>query len=601
MNKTVQLLGMALALVVSGSSAMGATAPTPRTEAAAQATELWGGPGARGAGVAGSRFDTTLYVSAVTPASGTVEFFARGSIATTRGFSIPARGVAVIQAPAEVDGAGAFLFRVRSDSAVTAWSETYNETPSGRFGVSVTAITSGDFLRAGDEASAGGAEMTSSGYRTNVGVLCSGASAQGCSVEFTAYENGNALGSGTIDAVPGSAVQAALGSLISGTNGKSGMALRARFLSGSGMPYAFRNRQDTSDGTEVPFAVNRGAFSTAPVVSTFSATPSSGCSPLNVTLTWATQGAQSVSITGLGGGLPANGSATLTLNSTSDLTLIATASTGASTSETRRVNITPATAPPIPQPQSTSTTIGGVIDGVLPYNASAVTYAFVQQESTGSTFTIVNNQFFYRAGTTSGTDIVRITVNGNCGNATSDFTVTVVPVGAPRIVSFTADPVVGCGPNANIVLSWATEDVRTVLISGFDGQLPANGSYGFTISSATTFRLTAIAANGARITKDLTVPVDSGLPVPLISPNNLVVLPATRHLITVTGVPDLERLSFAYVQNRTGSYFEYAGPGQYYWNAGGGAGNTDIIRIYYSNGCGLIFSTFTGSIVQSIP
>jgi hypothetical protein len=184
--------------------------------------------------------------------------------------------------PDALDGAGAFLYHVTSSAAVMAFSETYNDTPNGRFGVSVSAFTTADFLAAGDEATGGGAEDSSdpARSRTNVGLLCSPASAQSCKLEASAYDGGALLGSGTLSTDPGSASQGSLSSIVAGASGHAGMSLRLRVLQGLAQPYAIRNDNRTSDGTQLPLAVARAAFSTAPTINTFTVSPESGCAPL---------------------------------------------------------------------------------------------------------------------------------------------------------------------------------------------------------------------------------------------------------------------------------------------------------------------------------
>src|SRR5512146_944949 len=95
-------------LVAAASLVLLAVLPAPargaQAWAAAQGVELWGGPGAKGAGAAGARFDTTITVSAVSPASGTIDFYVNGSVTGTTQFALPARGVFTMLAPTQTDG-----------------------------------------------------------------------------------------------------------------------------------------------------------------------------------------------------------------------------------------------------------------------------------------------------------------------------------------------------------------------------------------------------------------------------------------------------------------------------------------------------------------
>ena len=284
--------------------------------AAPAGTDLWGGPAAKGVGT-NAKFDTNIYVSSVGAASGSIDFILAGATLASIPFTVPARGVAVIAAPSAVDGKGAFLYHVRSDASANAWSETYNDTVAGRYGTVSTAFPVSDFLAAGDESWGGGADASSSTAagraRTNVGVLCSPLSTQGCTVEVAAFDAGAPSGVGQIFTIPGSVGQQSLAALLPATAEKAKLSLRFRMLTGAGLPYAIKNDNLTSDGSNLSLSVSRGAFSTAPVITNFTISPSSGCPPLTVTATWSTTGADHVNITGAAGDLATSGTATLTV------------------------------------------------------------------------------------------------------------------------------------------------------------------------------------------------------------------------------------------------------------------------------------------------
>lgn len=571
------------------------------TFAAPQGIELWGGPAAKGAGAAGARYDTKVTVSAIlSPATGTVDYWAGGTLRATLPFTLGPRGVAVLDTPAALEGAGAFLYHVTSTTPVVAFSETYNDSSSGRYGVSLPAFTTSDFLTAGDEASGGGAEDSTSATaaRTNVGVLCGPNSALECKVEVGAFSSGSLLGVGTITAVPGSAVQASLSALVAAASGRTGVNLQIRMLQGQGQPYAIRNDNRTSDGTQVPLAVARGVFSTAPVIESFTATPTSGCSPLSVTLAWATTGAAKVSVSGVTGDLPANGTTTVTLNTSAALVLTATSPTGATSTTQRNVTVNALPAPPTPSPTTAQVGVGGNFTGLLPpAPAGTMTAAFVQQQSTGSSFVISGNSFLYTAGSVAGTDIVRITLASACGNVTADFTATVLPPGLPKILSFTADPPVGCN-TTNVVLTWTTLDATSVTITPSDYNLLApNGSVGVIITAPTTFTLTARGANNSTSKTTLHVPVDTALPTPVLTPSTWVALPYEEVYITVSNVPAPTQLRIVPQQVQSGGTFRMINATQFRYVAGPiGGGAIDMWRVYDSNGCGFAFATFQAQV-----
>lgn len=599
MRKYRKLLGVALTVALAGVSAASAPLEGKEPLAAVQGTRLFGGPGAKGTGAGGARFDTTIYVSAVSPASGSVDYFAGGRLVVSQTFAIPSYGVAVLATPAALDGLGAFLFRVVSDADVNVWSETYNDASSGRFSVSTSAFATSDFLNPGDEASGGGADASSSTSagraRTNVGVLCSPDSSQGCNVEVAAFDGGALLGTGSLLADPGSAGQSSLASLIPAAAERSGLGLRLRILAGSANPYVIKNDNRTSDGSFVPLSVVRGAFSTAPLITSFTVTPTNGCAPQVVTLTWSTTGAVRVIITGVAGDLPPNGTAAATVQSTTDLVLTAFSASGASSSLPRRVTLSAPPAPPTPAPDNATVAIGGQFTGIIPLPGGQIAIRFRRQESTGSTFSVTDNAYIYVAGTTTGTDIVELTVTNACGSGTALFTANVIAPGSPTFLRFEASPMVGCRP-ANIVLSWETRDAQYVILEGVDLTQPPNGSYGFTIDATTTFKITAYGVNGQKTSKTLTVPVDVSLQYPVLNPSSQLVDPGQVVDIVVTGVADTRRLAYYVVQLPSGGSFQPLSNTLYRYTAGVVPGAVDIIRITYTNGCGNTFSEFRATV-----
>lgn len=602
MRKTSSFLVIAVLL------ALAAVAPaSPRAGAAAlaasQGIDLWGGPGAKGAGNQGALFDTIVYVTSPASAAGAVDFWTGGTIVATTPFTVPANGVAAIAAPSALSGKGAFAYNVRSDAAVTAWSETYNETSAGRFGVSLAAVLPSELLGPGDEATGGGADVSSSTEpgrgRTNVGVVCASTASQACRLEVAVFSAGSLSGTGIVESIPGGANQSSLESLVPASAGKPALALRLRLLSGAGLPYVVRNDNKTSDGIAIPLAVKRGAFSTAPVILSFTASPASGCAPLATTFSWQTTGAAKVSISGVGNDLPANGSVSTTVNASGDFVLTATSLTGQSAVKPLQVTITPSTPAPTPAPATVTAATGGVVTGILPTGTGPVTVEFVKHESSGSTFTVQGTSWIYTAGITPGTDIVRITATGSCGAASADFTANIVPPGAARVVRFESIPERGCGPTTNILLTWETENALGVSVSGFDDFFVANGGVEATITGTTSFTLTARGQDDSTDTATLTVPVDPQLYFPILNPGAANVAGSTSVVINVdpASVPSLTGVRWTVVQNQSGFSFspDPVTPGRYNYRAGAYSG-VDIIRFLWVNGCGIGYTDFTSSV-----
>ena len=608
MRKTSSFLVIAVLLVLAA-----VASASPRAGAAAlaasQGNDLWGGPGAKGAGNQGALFDTVVYVTSPASAAGAVDFWTGGSIVATTAFTIPANGVAAIPAPAVLTGKGAFAYNVRSDASVTAWSETYNETSAGRYGVSLAAALPSELLGPGDEATGGGADVSSSTEpgrgRSNVGVVCASTAAQSCRLEVAVFSAGSLTGSGIVESIPGGAAQSSLESLVPASAGKPSLALRLRLLSGAGLPYVIRNDNKTSDGTAIPLAVKRGAFSTAPVILSFTASPASGCAPLETTFSWQTTGAAKVSISGVANDLPPNGSVKSTVNASGDFVLTATSLTGQTAVKPLQVTITPSTPSPTPAPATVTAATGGVVTGILPAGTGPVTVVFVKHESSGSTFAVQGTSWIYTAGITPGTDIVRITATGgSCGSASADFTANIVPPGAARVVRFESIPLRGCGATTNILLTWETENAIGVSVSGFDDFFVANGGVETTITGTTSFTLTARGQDDSTDTATITVPVDPQLYFPVLNPGAANVAGGAQVVINVdpASVPSLAGVRWTVVQFQSQGSFspDPVTPGRYNYRAGPYTG-VDIIRFLWVNGCGIGYTDFTSIVSGRTP
>ena len=243
-------------------------------------------------------------------------------------------------------------------------------------------------------------------------------------------------------------------------------------LTGAGLPYAIKNDNLTSDGSSLSLSVSRGAFSTAPVINYFTITPSTGCSPLDRHGDVDDDGSRPRQHHGRRRATsPPTGSTTFTVVSTGDIILTAVALVGRDRhGDAQRITLQPPTTPPTPTPAAVDARRHrpdrATARSPSPTSATSSRSTFDKHESTGSTFIVNGNQFTYTAGSTTGTDIVRLTVarrrlragdrhvHGHRHRARRPG----------RSTSFTADPTRGCGASSNIVLSWKTENARTVTI-----------------------------------------------------------------------------------------------------------------------------------------
>jgi hypothetical protein len=396
---------------------------------------------------------------------------------------------------------------------------------------------------------------------------------------------------------------------------KSSLFLRFAVLSGPAQPAAIRNDNQSSDGTNIPLTVFRSAFSTAPIINSFVADPQSGCAPQEVTLTWSTTGANRVNITGVAPDLPANGSYKVTVSKTTEFLLRAFSPSGESSVKPLVVTVSPSTPVPSPQPTSDTTIPGGEIQGYLPSGLPNVSFEFVQQESQGSTFAISSSFYFtYKAGSTVGKDIIRLTVEGPCGPATALFTAVVQQPGAPAILEFFAERAAPGYPlnracvqapenSDEMVLHWRTQNVKAVTITNTDpiADLPVSGQWTITVTDSITYRITATGINGTTITQDLNVIVDRGPVYTTIQPTTVNLVSGDSIIIQATLTPSsapLAGIGWYFRDNQTLAGFEMTGtPGQFRYIAGPNAG-TDWIQIGFRNGCGIPFTDFRATVTN---
>lgn len=208
------------------------------------------------------------------------------------------------------------------------------------------------------------------------------------------------------------------------------------------------------------------------------------------TLSWATSGAATVTISGLGSeGL--NGSATVQPAQTTTYTLTASSSDGHAVTAPVTVTVAPGTIPQIvtfvanPQTISagqstqlcwqvngaTSISISPGVGSGLSANACA---AVSPQQTTTYTLTASNATGQIQANTT-------------------------VNVGSVQILSFTATPAFSTLQGSPVVLAWQTSNATSVIIIGSDlttQSLPVNGSITINPMQNNTYTLTAYGAGG---------------------------------------------------------------------------------------------------------
>ncbi len=236
-----------------------------------------------------------------------------------------------------------------------------------------------------------------------------------------------------------------------------------------------------------------------PVISAFSASPSSLILGGSTTLSWNVAGAASLSISGIGA--VSGTSVVVTPSATSLYTLTATNASG---SVTASVTVTVNNPPPptITSFGASATPINLGSSSTLSWSVSGATSLSIDQGigsvsggSIGVTPTV--------------TTTYTLTASNAWGTATRSVMVTVLP---PTISSFTASPS-GITLGQGSTLAWSTAYATSVSISGV-GAVAASGSTGVSPTTTTTYTLTATSSAGtttAQVTVALAAPVINSL------------------------------------------------------------------------------------------
>lgn len=236
-----------------------------------------------------------------------------------------------------------------------------------------------------------------------------------------------------------------------------------------------------------------------PVISSFTASPSSIILGQSTTLAWGVTGASSLSISGVGA--VGGSSLVVTPTATTIYTLTATNASGTVTaSATVTVNNPP---PPTINAFGASATpinLGG--SSTLSWNVSGATALTLNQGigAVSGTSQVV---------TPGVTATYTLTASNAWGTATQSVTVTVLP---PVIGNFTATPS-GITLGKGSTLSWSTSYATSVSISGI-GAVGASGSQVVYPTNNTAYILTATSSAGtvtAQVTVALAAPVISSL------------------------------------------------------------------------------------------
>jgi len=217
----------------------------------------------------------------------------------------------------------------------------------------------------------------------------------------------------------------------------------------------------------------------------------------NVTITWNTQNATSVSIDNGVGTVSANGSNTVFVSSNTTFRLTAI---GAGGNDTHCVDsVTVQAAPPQAPAFCDSFTADKT---TVPHNGGTVTLTWATRYATSvSIDNGVGNVALNGSKNVfvSSTVTYTLTAVGAGGNDTCTVTIT---VGTPPVThvatcdSFTADRYNVPYNGGNVVLSWATTNATSVSIDNGVGNVSVDGSKNVFVNSTVTFTLTAVGTGG---------------------------------------------------------------------------------------------------------
>ncbi|MBS1829296.1 MAG: OmpA family protein [Acidobacteria bacterium] len=244
----------------------------------------------------------------------------------------------------------------------------------------------------------------------------------------------------------------------------------------------------------------------------FTASPMNVVAGQSTTLSWQTENADTVEISGVGG-VAQSGSQTVTPDGNTTYVITARNRFGQATSQVA-VRVTPAPMPRIVRFTAAPAEIVNGEQASLVWqveNATDVSISTVGEVAiTGST----------NVGPATTTTYVLTARNGS-GTVTAETTVTVLP--ALRILSFVANPTTSPRPGAPVVLTWNVEGATEVVLDGV-GVVGASGNITVNPTVDTVYTLRAFGRRGSQIARadvKVTQQQGSGGPVADAGPNQV--------------------------------------------------------------------------------
>jgi len=225
----------------------------------------------------------------------------------------------------------------------------------------------------------------------------------------------------------------------------------------------------------------------------FEASPVSIAPGQSSTLSWTTQNAVTVSISGVGTVTP-NGSSTVTPTQTTTYTLTATGSDGRSVTAPVQVIVAPQNIPQVLTFVANPQTIDPGQSSQLCWQVSGATNIQIDP-GVGSNLN-ANDCATVKPSTTT---TYTLTATNAQGTIKANVTVN---VGTVQILSFTANPVTTTAAGDPSVLSWTTSNASSVVLIGAElgpQTLPVNGSFTVHPITNSTYTLTAYGPGGQTV------------------------------------------------------------------------------------------------------
>ena len=236
-----------------------------------------------------------------------------------------------------------------------------------------------------------------------------------------------------------------------------------------------------------------------PIIVRFAAVPTNIISGESSMLSWTTQGANTVTISGVSGNLALSGSTSVSPTQTTTYTLTATSTDGRSVSASAVVTVS-----------------NGQLSRIVSFTANPVTIdvggssqlCWVVENATTVSLTpgpgtVAANACVTVTPTTT-TTYTLTAVNGQ-GQVTASATVNVGAAGGVKVISFTSSPEFSTMAGSPVVLTWFTSGATSVNITGnitgggSGTNLPPNGTLTVNPNTNTDYTLTAYGPGGAAV------------------------------------------------------------------------------------------------------